>query len=70
MKFRITIEIIGEKPVIKEVYVDEDDRTKDHPETYKNVQTMQSVDESIYEQTIEEPAAGFDLKKVINAFNQ
>lgn len=68
MKYTIRITKIEPQEVIKEVYVSEDERTKDHPESYRSVRTSENVSEDLYEQTID--IVSFDLKAVIDAFNQ
>lgn len=66
-KYKITIHKIDEKKVFEEVYVSEEDRTSDHPETYKTVERTKEVTEQIYEQTAE---GNISLKKIIDAFNE
>ena len=67
MKYTITITETKEEKVLKEVYVLEENRTKDHPESYRNELVDEKVSSKIYEQSRE---VEIDLKAIIDAFNK
>lgn len=73
MKYKITIEKIEVKPIIKSVYITDEELDKREPkrdqtsDNYRNVEVKAETKEEIYEQTIE--SENFNLKTVIDAFN-
>lgn len=70
MKYRIMIDKIEEKKVLKNIWITDDEliARKDKGNTnYRTIDKTEDVSEQIYEQTIDKQ---IDLKAIIDAFNK
>lgn len=67
MKYKITIDKISPKDVIKETYYPNEKNKKGELGAWADTKITENVSEQIYEQTIDKE---IDLKAIIDAFNK